>query len=480
MLDDSVERLKRIQADMAASLRDDTHTGGMGTPTSLGRGARFVHFWGLVGRFFWRNRCQVRSSALAYTTLLALVPLLAVSLTVASLVFDAKSEQSRNKLTATIEQFVDQIAPTLGLSDAQTPPVKGADGSVVVGEARRADVANRILDFVGNIHFGTIGVTAMVGLIFVAISLLRTIEAAFNDIWGVARGRGWFDSIILYWGAISLGPIVLLVATTSGYLNVIIGDNPTLQQIPGVALLRTQFLPFVVVGSALGMLYKVMPNTRVQWPAALMGGLVAGLLWLLNNRVGVLYNTKVVTYSKIYGSLGAVPLFLVGLYLTWMIVLFGAQVAYVFQNRKAYLQERMAERVHQQGREFVALRFMVEISRRFAHRRSPPSAPTLATLMAVPARLASGILGNLAQSGLITETNGVEPGYQPARPLEQITLHHVLVALRTGIGSDIPTTTDPQRDLIRAEFNAVMEAEGIRGNQVTMADLVNRLPPVSL
>jgi hypothetical protein len=91
MLDDSVGKLKRLQADVAASLKDDTHTGGPAQEAiAQDRAGRFLHFWGLVGRFFWRNRCQVRASALAYTTLLALVPLLAVSLTVASLVFDAK------------------------------------------------------------------------------------------------------------------------------------------------------------------------------------------------------------------------------------------------------------------------------------------------------------------------------------------------------------------------------------------------------
>ena len=126
MLDDSVGKLKRLQADVAASLRDDSHTGGPTQATvPLDRAGRFLHFWGLVGRFFWRNRCQVRASALAYTTLLALVPLLAVSLTVASLVFDAKSDASRQKLTGMIERLVDNVAPTLGLSDA--------DGSTPVG-----------------------------------------------------------------------------------------------------------------------------------------------------------------------------------------------------------------------------------------------------------------------------------------------------------------------------------------------------------
>lgn len=131
MLDDSVGKLKRLQADVAASLRDDSHTGGPTQATvPLDRAGRFLHFWGLVGRFFWRNRCQVRASALAYTTLLALVPLLAVSLTVASLVFDAKSDASRQKLTGMIERLVDNVAPTLGLSDA--------DGSAPVGPPPRA------------------------------------------------------------------------------------------------------------------------------------------------------------------------------------------------------------------------------------------------------------------------------------------------------------------------------------------------------
>jgi membrane protein len=481
MLDDSVGKLKRLQADMAASLKDDTHTGGPAQEAiAQDRAARFLHFWGLVGRFFWRNRCQVRASALAYTTLLALVPLLAVSLTVASLVFDAKSETSRARLTGMIEQLVNNVAPTLGLSDADSSAPVGPPppGTLVedVSASRRADVAKSILDFVGNIHFGTIGVTAMVGLIFVAISLLRTIEAAFNDIWGVARGRGWFESIILYWAAISLGPIVLLVATTSGYLNALSGESSFIQKIPGAALLQAQLLPPLIVALAFGAFYKVMPNTRVDWPAALIGGLVAGILWWLNNRLGVLYNTKVVTYSKIYGSLGAIPLFLLGLYFSWMIVLFGSQVAYVFQNRRAYLQERMAERVHHQAREFVALRFMAEIGRCFVHQLPPPALATLASELAVPARLATSILQSLTQAQLIAETNGSNPGFAPARPLDQISVRDILRALRTGQGSDLPTASDPTRPVIQAEFSAVIAAEESRSARTTLAELIHRLP----
>lgn len=473
MLDDSVGKLKRLKADVTASLKDDTAaTLAAHESDPLSRPARFAHFWGLVGRFFWRNRCHVRASALAYTTLLALVPLLAVSLTVASLVFDARSDASRQKLAGMLERVVDQVAPTLGLSDAGA-----ASGTADPGALRRAEIASRILDFVGNIHFGTIGVTAMVGLVFVAISLLRTIEAAFNDIWGAERGRGWFESVILYWAAITLGPVVLLVATTSGYLNALAGNGSgLLQKIPGAALLQAQLLPVLVVSMALGLLYKVMPNTRVQWPAAIMGGLVAGFLWWLNNRLGVFYNTRVITYSKIYGSLGAVPLFLLGLYFTWMIVLFGSQVGYVFQNRHAYLQERMAERVHHQAREFVALRFMAEIGRSFDRGLVSPSSEHLATSLAVPARLASQILHALAHANLVVETAGAEPGFKPARPLGKITVADILAALRTGQGSSLPTAADPTRPVVAAEFDAVRAAEATHAGRVTLADLVQRLP----
>jgi membrane protein len=479
MLDDSVGKLKRLRADVVASLRDDTHSPSSAATTRPGI-AQFVHFWGLVGRFYWRNRCHVRASALAYTTLMALVPLLAVSLTVASLVFDPTSETSRKKLTGIIERFVDNVAPSLGLSDAeiQGPMPADADASETTTEAsaRRATVADNILGFVSRIHFGTIGVTAMLGLIFVAISLLRTIEAAFNDIWGVAIGRGWFESIILYWAAISLGPIIMLVATTSGYLNALSEQGAGIQKIPGIGILSTELLPLLLVSLGFGALYRVMPNTRVGWQGALIGGLVAAILWWLNNRLGVLYSTKVVTYSKIYGSLGAIPLFLLGLYFSWMIVLFGAQVSYVFQNRHAYLQERMAERVHHQAREFVALRFMAEIGRCFALNLPPPSTPTLSTRFAVPARLATQVLDSLIQAHLIIQTAAPESGFAPAHPLESISIRDILKALRTGQGSDLPTAQDESRPVVQAEFAAILAAEESRSARISLAELVQRIP----
>lgn len=485
----SWNRIKTLQGEIQTALRaDPTNDPYTGRNPQL---QRFVQFWGLVGKFFWRNRCQVRASALAYTMLLALVPLLAVSLSVGSLVFDTESKESKEKLAMYIEQFVETIAPMLGLVDADGqmidqdegfvgPPFQstgeGLDSAENPAEQREA-IATRILEFTNQIHFGTIGVTAMIGLIFVAISLLRTIEAAFNDIWGVSRGRGWFDSIVLYWAAITLGPMVLLVAMTSGYLNVLATSGEEISTFPGIALFRSQFLPVLFLTIAFGCFYKIVPNTVVHWQPALIGGLVAGFLWWFNSKLGALYNTKVVTYSKIYGSLGAVPLFLIGLYLSWLILLFGAEVAYVYQNRQAYLQEQFSESVHPQAREFVALRFMAEIGRRFSNVQPAPSEEELATGLGVPSRLASQVLEALMAADLLVENVGdKEKTFTPARPLGQIDVRQILYALRRGQGADLATAADESRAKVQEEFSAIQMAEESRSATTTLQDLVDRLP----
>jgi membrane protein len=459
MGESSVGKLKRLQEEVTAALTTDAVTPGATAPDS--KFHRSLRFCSLVARGFWNNRLQVRAAALAYTTLLALVPLLAVSLSVASLVFDVKKTESRVKLTGQIEQFVTSVAPTLGLEDQD-------------GSAQRAKVANTILDFAEKINFGTIGVTAMAGLIFVAISLLRTVEHAFNDIWSITRGRSWFDSIVMYWAAITLGPIVLLVAMTSGYLNALQGGTSWIQSIPGVVILKTSLLPVMLLCLLFAGLYKLMPNTRVSWQAAIVGGIVAALLWWGNNKLGAMYNTRVLTYSKIYGSLGAVPLFLAGMYLSWTILLLGAQTAYTFQFRHAYLQDRQAEQIHQQGREFIALRFMAEIGRRFVLKQPPIAASEMAERFGVPNRLASKILQTLSEAGLLHEVEGLEPAFVPAQPLAQIRVQHVLHALRASQGHELATPDDSMRLVVRAEFDAIRAAEDSRANAVSIDELVAR------
>ena len=557
---------------------------------------RFGHFWLLVFQNFLRNRCPVRASALAYTTLLAVVPLLAVSISVAALFLPRDEARQKRELEDLIDMAVTRVAPSIGISseDSADPssPIFSADdysglktlteritqakdpvsryvwdrlpedartltlewdgtdvGRLAVEIAlskvfngiitetnfyqpgrfatvtltpatrlvltstnqlvdlrrknrlllqdvfpqeivpmadphdpnsqtrtKRSEVAAKIVEFVGNIRFGTVGASAMAGLLFVAISLLRTIESAFNDIWGIPKGRTWFMSIVLYWAVITLGPILVVMVKGANYLALLhhAGGGATFAVVTQVIASLSWLLTLIVMSLAFSGLYLWMPNTRVKWQAALVGGVVAAVLWTLNGRLSALYNTRVVTYNAIYGSLGLVPLFLLGMYLSWLILLFGAQTAYVFQFRHAYLQERWVGRVHQQAREFIALRLMTLIGERFSQGERPLNGSQLAEALAVPPKLAKDLLQTLCTNRLLQESAGTEVGYQPARPLEQINVWEILNAIRAGQGHDVSTAPGDARKIVRAEFEEVLSAEASRARGTTLQTLVQR------
>src|SRR5215470_2752783 len=208
---------------------------------------------------------------------------------------------------------------------------------------------------------------------------------------------------------------------------------------PFVGGLIFQFLPVVVLCLTFALFYMLMPNTKVQWKAALVGGTVAGLLLYVNNLISVLYVSRVVSNSRIYGSLGLVPVFMIGLYFGWLILLFGAQVAYSYQNRAIYLEERQVETINQRGREFVALRLMTCIGQRFIAGQSPPAVGEIAETLGVPTRLIQQVMHTLCAARLVVEVAGVEPAFMPARPLETITCHDILLAMRATQGKELAT-----------------------------------------
>src|SRR6266487_4154039 len=180
----------------------------------------------------------------------------------------------------------------------------------------------------------------MVFLIFVAISMLSRVEATFNDIWGVTRGRNWLVRVVQYWAAITLGPLLLLSPLGLAGGPHLQATGNLISKMPVIGSFIFDLLPLLLLWLTFALLYQLGPNTRVRFQAALVGGILAGSLWHLNNLIGFVYVSRVVTNSRIYGSLGLLPVFMAGLYLSWLILLFGAQVTYAFQNRESYLQQK--------------------------------------------------------------------------------------------------------------------------------------------
>jgi len=238
-------------------------------------------------------------------------------------------------------------------------------------------------------------------------------------------------------------------------------------------------LPYAIWSLAFALFYQLMPNTKVRWSAALAGGLVGGCLWQLNSEFSILYVSRVVSNSRIYGSLGMVPVFMIGLYGAWVILLFGAQVAYAFQNRRTYLQEKQAEGVHQQSREFVALRLATEIARGFQQADPPATLTALAERIGVPTRLAGQVLRTLTQARVLVETTDSETAYLPTRPPGQITAHNVLQALRVGPGFELATHADHGREAVRSEFERIAAAERAVAGSVTLQALAARVAETS-
>jgi membrane protein len=233
-------------------------------------------------------------------------------------------------------------------------------------------------------------------------------------------------------------------------------------------------LPVLFLCLTFSLFYMLIPNTKVDWRAALVGGLTGGILWHLNNIASVLFVSRVVSNSKIYGSLALVPVFMIGLYFAWLIMLFGAQVAYAFQNRTTYLEEKQVENINQRGREFVALRLMTCVGERFALGQPPPTVAEIGQEICVPTRLIQQVMATLCSSRLVVEAAGTELAYLPARPLEAITCHDILLAMRASQGQELATRDEPVRNEVYGEFHRIEEAERQAGASVTMLALVNR------
>ncbi len=479
---------------------------------SVSKWRRHVHFWVMVWRSFTRNRCPARASALAYGTLLALIPMLAVVVGVTSTFLKKEGEDQIDQF---IVKFVASVVPPDVVSTNTTgaeplalqqavpagQPVAGAaaipNNTQVAGNVGntnetmlpvfaqneevlrvRKEAAKQIHEFIQNTRSSALGVTGSVLLIFVAISMLTRIEDTFNDIWGVARGRSWFMRIVLYWGVISLAPLLLILTlglATGPHLEATKRFVATLPVVGHLVFaLGFEVLPVLLLCLAFAVLYMLIPNTKVHWGAALVGGLVGGLLFHLNNLASVLYVSRVVSNSRIYGSLGLVPVFMIGLYCSWLILLFGAQVAYAYQNRSAYLEEKQIENINQRGREFIALRLLTLVGQRFVRGEPPPSANEMAEELNVPTRLVSQLLQTLCAARLVVETAGPETAFLPARPMETINCHDILQALRASQGQELATRDEPARAEVYGEYQRIQEAERRAAASVSLLALVNR------
>jgi len=337
---------------------------------------------------------RLRAMALTYLSLFALVPGLVVAFSVVQV------------FTGGMQRVGDRVHEFLL-------------ANLAVGA--RTTIEPYLDRFIANAHVASAGLVGGLLLVWSAVTLFSTVEGAVNDIWGIRRRRGLAQQAAIYWVGLTLGPLLLagsvgLGAWARAWL---VGTSLRFLASVGEVLLTCAFF---------AVLYQLVPNTRVRPYAAAAAGLVAGVAWELAKSGYTFAVAKIFRYHAIYGSVAAVPIFLLWLFLSWTILLFGARLAYLIQ----YAPLLRTGGARGAGREVLAGQAMLQVARAFDRGEPPPDAGEVASRLSASAEEAGDCLTALRQHGLLVAA--ADGGLVPARPIEKISLLDVRRAL---LGADL-------------------------------------------
>jgi membrane protein len=352
--------------------------------------------WGQVHR----DKVIIRASGLAYATLLAAVPLVAVGLAIFS-AFGAFDDVKQKVLDFLFTQFL----PTS---------------------------QDEILQYVNQFTAGAskLGQIGSLFLILASILLLDNIESNFNQIWHVTNRRRFVAKItsytsVLVFGTLLLGTSITMSARIKAMLFRDVPFDPgTLEQ------LGTWLFPLFFTFLAFWLMYLVIPFTRVQMKSALLGAAIGSVLWELGKNVFANFVGQSVRYSTIYGSLAVIPIFLIWLYITWIIVLLGLEIAFTHQHFAALVRSEAAGDRDECDRVATGLQFFTLVAQRFHEGKDPPTSDELSRRFLVATGSVDSHLDRLEGAGLARRVaigSGRE-GVVPARSLAEIKVSQVIAA----------------------------------------------------
>ncbi len=361
---------------------------------------RFLQFVQATWQQVSRDKVVIRASGLAYSSLLAAVPLVAVAFAMFS-AFGAFDDIKQR-----VQEFLfSQFLPT-------------SQNEIAEYVNQFADSASRL------------GLIGFLFLVLAAILLLDNIESNFNNIWHVTSPRRFIAKItsytsVLVFGTLLLGASITISARLKAALFRDIPFDPgTLEKI------GTWVFPLALTFLAFLLMYLVIPYTRVQLRSALLGAFIGGIFWELGKNVFANSVGVSVRYSTIYGSLAVIPIFLIWLYITWIIVLLGLEISFVHQHFAALVRNRSAGGRDDCDRVPTGLQIYSLIARRFHKGLDPPSADELSRRFLVATGSVDSHIDRLVDAGLarrVAVRSGIE-GVVPARSLGEVRVADVIAA----------------------------------------------------
>lgn len=396
---------------------------------TLSRSARFIRFqfalWRFCARRLREHDVMGMSAALCYRTIFTMIPILVLGLLVAKSL--GTLEDSKQSLRTFLEASgFAQIAavqdPEPGAPASPEATTAPSGGSAAASRPHRViNVADEIESIVtgveGKLTFARIGPVGGVLLIWTAVGLLSALEQSLNRIFGAARSRSVARRLLLYWSALTLGPVTLAAASYLGQRAIDIFSRA-----PGVPwlLVAAGWLGPIVVGVlVLATLYKLLPNTTVRWRSAIGGAAVATVLWLLAKWGFSVYVERLVLKGNLYGVLGALPLFLLWLYYSWLILLFGAELAHTAVNLEEMRRMEVAEQTVLGPSDVLAA--AVAVAGPYEAGRGPVALDEIAARLRLPAANVQALVDRLVAAGIVCATDdSAVPRYLPARPAAQI------------------------------------------------------------
>lgn len=337
-------------------------------------------------RQFFEDKLLVRASALTYSSLLSIVPVLAI-------VFLIFKGFGLRVLEPVLSRWLAPLGPSGDL------------------------IAAKLMEFVANAETGALGVFGVLALLFSAVSILDNIEESYNDIWHIRRMRSWRQRIATYLSLMVIAPltVVLIFALTaslsSDTLIQYFFDRTELKAVAGLGL---KLLPYILSSMLFALLIRYVPNTRVSFRAVLIGGGCSGIGWQALNwgfAQFIVGAGQTGTRDILFAGFAALPLFLLWMYLSWVIILLGVELAYVIQHIPTMEWRELEKRHGNVLQRFVGLRAVLEIVRQSIVYGRDLTIEALARNIQTPEPVLRGVLEPIVEAGILTPVGNAPAGY---------------------------------------------------------------------
>ncbi len=402
-----------------------------------------------TAREFRRGQISLMAMSLVYTTLLSIVPLLAVSFSV------LKGFGVHNQA----EPFLLNLLAPLG--------------------GQGEEIAGQIIAFVDNVKVGVLGAVGFALLFYTVVSLMTKIERALNYTWQVSRGRSYADRFTHYISVLILGPVLMF--TSLGIMASVTASPviESLSQEPVIGELiawGSKLIPYAMVVLTFTIVYSLMPNTKVKAGSAFAGALITGFLWQLT---GWAFTSFVINSpnAAIYAAFFTLVVFMIWLYASWLILLVGGSISFFFQNTQFTIPGYRAFSLSGIAREGLALSIMKAVADAFRQGNQDCTIASLAERFGVPDSAISWTVGALSHERLLVTAGGKTAHLVPGRALDTISIGDVLDRIREADDTEARAPSMKLDDpAVSALWENIEQSRRLALADTTLADLAVASP----